>query len=97
MERFADLPLFYYPGYRAQDQDGNELPVIKGEDGLARVHFAAQEEGQIRVFFKERRLWRASELISLLSAAGLILWLAERKRREKKETGRRQTPAGQET
>ncbi len=97
VERFADLPLFYYPGYRAQDQDGNALPVIRGEDGLARVHFAAQEEGQIRVFFKERRLWRASELISLLSAAGLILWLAERKRREKKETGRRQTPAGQET
>ncbi len=39
-EGYADLPLFYYPGYRAVSADGGQLPVIRSEDGLARVLFA---------------------------------------------------------
>ncbi len=70
-ETRVKLPLFYYPGYRAVDGHGNELPVSLSEEGLAQVHFAVAPEGEIHVAFRERRLWRISEAVSL--AAGLIL------------------------
>ncbi len=64
-EGYADLPLFYYPGYRAVSADGGQLPVIRSEDGLARVLFAGEARGEIHVFYRERRLWRLCEIISV--------------------------------
>lgn len=64
-EGYADLPLFYYPGYRAVSADGGQLPVIRSEDGLARVLFAGEARGGTHVFYRERRLWRLCEIISV--------------------------------
>ncbi len=78
-ERYVDLPLFYYPGYRAEDSGGNVLPVDKSENGLVRVHFVSQNEGTVRVFFKERMLWRVCEAVSVITAAALLLQEVRRK------------------
>lgn len=85
-EASVKLPFFYYPGYWAEDGNGNELPVSLSEEGLAQVHFAAAPEGRIHVTFRERRLWRISEAVSL--AAGLILSGMGIRRLQKKRNGK---------
>lgn len=68
-EAYADLPLFYYPNYCAEDSGGQKLPVIRSESGLARVLFAPGGQGRIRVFYREPWLWRACEAVSAGAAA----------------------------
>ena len=70
---WIEMPLLYFPGYRGEDGNGNPLPV----------HFSGPS-GEIHVFFRERRLWRAAELVSLLTAAWFI-WEICRHRSELSE------------
>lgn len=78
---YVDMPLFYYPGYQAVDQAGNRLPVIKSDDGLARVVLAVAKEGTITIIYKERRLWRICEIISAFTALAMIFYhIRERKK-----------------
>lgn len=68
---YIDIPLFYYPGYRAEDEHGEELEISKSETNLVRV-FLQDKSGSFLVFFKEPASWRMSECISILAAT----WLA---------------------
>lgn len=83
-EGYADLPLFYYPGYHAVNADGSPLPVVRSGDGLARVLFAGGSTGEIHVFYRERRLWRLCEILSG-GALGLFALLFVRDVRKKKD------------
>ncbi|MCR4923096.1 MAG: hypothetical protein K5931_03725 [Lachnospiraceae bacterium] len=44
------LPLLYYPGYTAKDQDGRVLETIMGEGGRVKVILPA-EEGSIKLYY----------------------------------------------
>lgn len=68
---YIDIPLFYYQGYRAEDEHGEELEISKSETNLVRV-LLRDKSGSFLVSFKEPASWRMSECISILAAT----WLA---------------------
>lgn len=83
-EVYLDMPLYYYPGYYAEDENGSPLPVVRSEKGLARVVFPAESRGQIAIWFRGRKLWRLCEFLSagaaILFAGAAGFWRGGRKR-----------------
>lgn len=78
---YVDMPLYYYPGYYAEDKNGRPLLVVRSEQGLARVVLHADSRGQIAIWFRGRKLWRLCELLSAGAAvlfAGAAGFLARR-------------------
>ena len=75
------LPLFGYDGYRAE-LDGQALEWTAGEDNRLTVKLPAGADGELRVYFAGKALWRAAEGVSLLTAAGLAAMALLRKRKE---------------
>ncbi|MDO5379099.1 MAG: glycosyltransferase family 39 protein [Clostridia bacterium] len=73
---YIEVPLLYYPGYRAT-RDGAPCSVVRGENNVVRVYGAGESESAvIRVWFEEPPLWRAAEAASLAGAALLLFALA---------------------
>ena len=67
------VPLLYYPYYRADDGAGNALAVARDPDSkMVQVTVPAGYAGTIRVFYSEPWFWRTSEVVSLLTLAGLV-------------------------
>ncbi len=67
-EAILEVPLFYYSDYRCFDIDtGDEYEVVKGENNIVCVNLPENYEGTVRIRFKEPWLWRASEVVSLLT------------------------------
>lgn len=74
-EGTLELPLLYYPGYQAVDtQNGSKLSLEKGGNNLLKVTVPAGFEGNISVSFREPLLWRAGELLSLVSFLALLTY-----------------------
>ena len=85
-EGYVDVPLFYYPCYKAKDEEtGEVLPLTYGENARIRIVLPAGYQGRIMLKVSERKLWRIAELISVLSVLAAI-WLIV-KRPEKKAEG----------
>lgn len=81
-DAWLEVPLFYYPGYTAQDNAGDVLPVKRGDNNRLRVPLAEGYSGTVHIAFREPLLWRVAEAVSLLSALVLIyLHLPEKYRR----------------
>ena len=70
----------YYRGYVARDvQTGGDILVGSGENCRIRLTLAGNYSGNIQVKFEEPILWRAAEIISFVSAAGLAVFLVRKK------------------
>lgn len=82
-QSYVDVPLLYYPGYRAFQAEGKELNIARSENNKIRV-FLEEPEGVVKVFFQEPVLWRASEIISLLAGIWIVWEWKRRKRLWKK-------------
>lgn len=80
-EGYVELPLFYYPGYRAKI-NGKTRAVERGENNVVRVQLMAGDEGVLKIRWQENALWRAADLISLLSVLGYAGCQAVLKRRK---------------
>lgn len=82
---FVEAPLFYYPGYTATDENGRRYAVTWGGNNRVRILLPDNFAGTITIAFTEPVLWRLSEIISLLTAVGLIFYnLRENMRGRKK-------------
>ena len=77
MEAKISLPMFGYDGYRAM-LDGEALKWERGENNRLTVYLPAGSEGEMRVWFAGKAIWRIADAISLAAAIGL---LAGRRRR----------------
>lgn len=66
----VEAPLYDYAGYRAWN-DGEEIPVERGENGVIRLTLPAEESGSILIRYKEKPLFLAADIITLLSLLGL--------------------------
>lgn len=69
-EGFIDIPVIFYPYYRASGNNGMTLDLSSGDNGLIRVMVPEGYEGDITVNFTHPMLWRIADLVSCLSVAG---------------------------
>lgn len=73
------LPLLWYRGYTAvDDATGDTLPVSCGMDNAVDLTLPDGYAGTVTVTFREPPLWRAAELVSLLTLLGGALLLRRR-------------------
>lgn len=89
-ESYVEVPLIYYPGYRAET-GGQALAAVQGDNGLVRVLLPAGFQGTVEVRFAVSLLWRVAEAVSLLGVIIMLLWEILRKR------GRREKACGPES
>ena len=78
-DSYIEIPLYYYPNYRAWI-DGQEIPIERGGLGVIRVPL---QDGNFRleVDFVESGVWIAGDILSMVTAlflAGRALWLKYR-------------------
>lgn len=72
-EGYVDVPLFYYPCYKARDEmTGARLALTYGENARVRIILPPGYSGKIVLGVSERKLWRLAELISVLSLAAAL-------------------------
>ncbi len=80
---YIDVPLLSYTGYKATDENGNNLKTEKNEHNTIRVFVGSNKSGNISVFYKESILWRICTLISVLSLIVIIITHINRKKFKK--------------
>ncbi|MDE6622584.1 MAG: hypothetical protein K2K74_19260 [Lachnospiraceae bacterium] len=61
-----EIPLYYYPTYRAQLND-EKLEIEQGTDGVIRIKNVSHS-GMIKVWFPELPLWLAADITSFCTA-----------------------------
>lgn len=69
-EGYVELPLYYYPGYCAWD-NGTEISVSAGENGIVRVYLDGESEGEILVEYKEKSIFVWCDMLSIAGLAGI--------------------------
>lgn len=89
-ESYVEVPLIYYPGYRAE-AGGQALAAVQGDNGLVRVLLPGGFQDTVEVGFAVSLRWRAAEAASLLSVLIMLLWEVFKKR------GRREKACGPES
>lgn len=73
---YIELPLLYYPGYRAQ-VEGVETEVARGTNNRVRIyHMDGSDALHVRVYFEAPARWIAAQAASVLGALLLALCLA---------------------
>jgi len=78
---YVDVPLLYYPGYRAQ-VNGSECRVVRSENNTIRLYGVGMGTGlDIRVWFEAPKAWIYAQGASVLGAALLAAALACMKKR----------------
>ncbi len=69
---WIEVPLIYYPSYRAYDADtGEALVLTKGDHGQLAIVLPSGYYGNVRIEYQPLRLWRVSEAVSLLALTGI--------------------------
>ena len=82
----VELPLLYYPGYRAAIEGRGEIRALRGTNNRIRlVEIPEDETVQVHIWFSEPVSWRASECASLLGFMLLGFLLIRMRRRAKTE------------
>ena len=76
-ERYLDFPLFYYYGYKAEDENGEVLEIQKKADGTMRVCLE-DNTSFVHVWFKEPLLWRVCTMVSVISLVGCVVMMRRR-------------------
>jgi len=78
---YVEVPLLYYPGYRAE-ADGTECLVTQGDNHVIRLYRIREgTDIPVRVWFEPPMAWRIAESISVLGFALLAAALAVMKKR----------------
>ena len=80
-ESYAELPLYFYPGYKAFMEE-KELPVMRGEGGVVKIVLPELQEGEnsaIFVRFCEPFLWKVSSIVSTVTLIITISLVVVRK------------------
>ncbi len=80
-ETYVDVPVLFYKGYAARDlETGQKLTVVPADNKRIRVILPTGYEGSFCVKFEPPGYWRVCELISLATAAGMIVFAWKRRK-----------------
>ena len=74
------LPVLLYKGYEAVGESGERLEIADDGNHLLQVCVPEAYTGQITVRFAEPWYWRAAEVITLLTVAGMCFWMVRKRR-----------------
>lgn len=70
---YVELPLFYYPGYRASI-NGEGRTIEHGENHVIRVLLGEGDSGELQVEYQESILWRLADGVSVLTVFSYLIW-----------------------
>lgn len=76
---FVEIPLLYYPGYVAFDQNGNKYNVTGGNNNVVRIEFGSIRSGEVTVKYQEKLIYIISDFISILSVIFIIIYIIPKK------------------
>ena len=82
-EGYIELPLLWFPGYKAELSSGEKLETVRGDNNVVRVMLSKGIQGTLSVRFEENWLWKVANLISLITLLGGAGYLIRRKIRTK--------------
>lgn len=74
-EGVIELPLLDYPGYRVLSGQGT---LTHSPHGLVQLVVPSDWDGVITVGYREPKRWLLADAVSLLTAAGLLVWRRRR-------------------
>ena len=75
-----ELPLYYYPGYRAWN-NGKGIEIKAGNNGMAEIVAAAGQSGEFLVCYREKTVFLVCDWITVITLAALaVQWLRKKKR-----------------
>lgn len=77
---YVDLPVFCYPYYEVTDENGNSYEITEGDNRVIRIEFSADYNGMLYVRFCSPWYWHAAEIVSLISLAGMLVYIRRRLR-----------------
>lgn len=72
---YIEVPLLYYPGYVAKDENGKKLEISCGDNNVLRVELTEAKNGTITVNYKEKALYIVSDVISIITLGVFLVFL----------------------
>ena len=82
--QYLELPLLYYPGYKAE-VNGEACRVVRGDNNVLRVYGVPEGAGHdVCVWFESPGIWLAAQGASLCGAALLAIALLGMRRRKER-------------
>ncbi len=72
---YIEVPLLYYPGYIAKDENGNKLNITIGNNNVVRVNLTEKKSGTITVDYKEKPLYIYADIVSLVTVCLFIVYI----------------------
>lgn len=81
-DAYLEVPMFYYPGYIAYASEDvrQRMELQRGDNNRIRVILPENFSGKVVIEFKEPAIWRAAEVISLVTILGLSINWGYRRR-----------------
>ncbi|MFA9376829.1 MAG: hypothetical protein ACERKZ_08745 [Lachnotalea sp.] len=63
-EQYIEIPLAYYPFYKAKLNNTSYLKIAKGDNNIVRIIVPSNTVGNIKVKYVEPNLWRLTDVVS---------------------------------
>ena len=76
----VEVPLLYYPGYKAVDSNGNKLECLRGTNDVLSIAVPSGYSGTVKIRYKGLAFWKISDIISLMSLLIIIAYVILKKK-----------------
>ena len=77
---YIEVPLLYYPGYVAKDENGKKLEIAIGDNNVVRVNLNEKKTGTIIIDYKEKPLYIYADIVSLVTMCYFIVYIIMKKK-----------------
>lgn len=72
-EQYIEVPLAYYPFYKARLDNKEELKISKGENNVVRIAIPANSGGKVKIYYQKEMLWLVADIISAIAIILLLM------------------------
>ncbi len=71
----AELPLIYYDGYEIVDSTSSSVAISKSDSGFVQLNIPQGYIGTVSLKWEEPSWWHITEVISVISLIGVLIWI----------------------